>query len=181
MRIKIDEQLKIPDGVEVKLDGGLVTAKGPKGESSKRIFCTNLIMDVKEGKVIMKSENATKHDKTMFYTAYSHIKNMLEGVSRGFVYKLKVCASHFPIKVSIADNVFAVKNFLGEKIPRTVKINPNVHVKIEGDIITVEGADLEQTSQTAANIEQISKVSNRDLRVFQDGIYITSKAGKPIQ
>ena len=65
-----------------------------------------------------------------------------------------------------------IENFTGERRPRKIKIIGNVKVKIEPDDIIVEGANLEEVSQTAANIEQATRVRNKDPRVFLDGIYV---------
>ena len=78
------------------------------------------------------------------------------------------------------DDEIIIKNFLGEKIPRKSKILMGVDIKIEGDTITVRSQNKELAGQTAANLETATKVKNKDLRVFQDGIYITSKAGREI-
>jgi len=51
-------------------------------------------------------------------------------------------------------------------------------VKIEEQIIIVESPDLELAGQTAASIEKLCKITNRDRRIFQDGIYIYEKPGK---
>jgi large subunit ribosomal protein L6 len=53
-----------------------------------------------------------------------------------------------------------------------VKIIGDVKVKVEGDDIIVQGSNLEDVSQTAANIEQATKVKKKDPRVFLDGIYV---------
>ena len=62
-----------------------------------------------------------------------------------------------------------------------LEIKEGAEVKIEGDIITVESCSKETAGQTAADIEKLTKITNRDLRIFQDGIYITEKDGKPIR
>jgi large subunit ribosomal protein L6 len=48
-------------------------------------------------------------------------------------------------------------------------------VKVEGNEVIITGPDIEEVSQTAANIEQATMIADRDPRVFQDGIYITVK------
>ena len=72
-----------------------------------------------------------------------------------------------------------VTNLFGEKVPRVAKLpwSPaEVEVKVmnKTDVI-VKGIDKEKVGQTAANIERSCRIRNRDRRVFQDGIYITSK------
>ena len=85
---------------------------------------------------------------------------------------------HFPITTKIEGNEFIIKNFLGERKDRKAKILPGVEVKVDGEMITLEGSDKEKTGQTAANIEQATKVRNKDRRIFQDGIFMLEKAGR---
>ena len=84
------------------------------------------------------------------------------------------------MNVSVSGEKFIVKNFLGEKIPREMKIKKGVNIKIAGDQILIESSDVEIAGNTASNIEQLVKISKRDLRVFQDGIYLIEKAGEPL-
>ena len=105
---------------------------------------------------------------------------MINGVLNQYTYTLKICSGHFPMNVSVVNDKVIIKNFFAEKIPREAKILPKVEVKINGDIITVKSADRELAGQTASNIEQACRITNRDRRIFMDGIYITSKANKEI-
>ena len=54
-------------------------------------------------------------------------------------------------------------------------IGDGVDVKVKGDIVTIEGNDIEHVGQTAANLEKATVVTGRDIRVFQDGVYTISK------
>ena len=55
------------------------------------------------------------------------------------------------------------------------KIRGDVKVEVKGDDIAIEGINLQDVSQTAANIEQATKIRKKDQRVFLDGIYISEK------
>jgi len=182
MKVKeMKESIDIPEGVEIKIENGLVSAKGPKGECSKNLFNPKINIEVKDGKVEITAKNATKKQKTGIGTCLSHLDNLIKGANEGYVYTLKVCSGHFPMTVNLSGKEFVVNNFLGEKNPRKLTIKEGVTVKLEGDKIVVESCDKEIAGQTAANIESLTKVRNRDLRIFQDGIYITSKDGVPIR
>ncbi len=182
MKIKLmKDSVEIPVGVEVKIEDGIIYAKGKQGTVKRRIAVKNIRIEVKENSIEVSAENATKNEKTNLYTYAAHIRNMIKGVTAGYKYSLKVCASHFPMNVSVAGNELIVKNFIGEKIPRKLKIPAEVKVKVEGDIVVVEGADKEITGQCAASIEQLTRRPGFDKRIFQDGIYIIEKGGKKLK
>ena len=96
---------------------------------------------------------------------------MITGVTKGYTYKLKIVFSHFPITVKTQNKSILIENFTGERKPRKVEILGDVKVKIEPDDVILTGINLEDVSQTAANIEQATKVRGKDHRVFIDGIY----------
>ena len=110
-------------------------------------------------------------------TFRSHITNMIIGVTAGFEYKMKIVYSHFPVKTSVKGDKFVIENFLGEKYPRSASILGDTKISTKGDEVVLTGSDKEHVGQTAANIEQITRIKGYDPRVFQDGIYITQKGG----
>ena len=179
---KLDKTINIPENIEINLEGSNVIIKGPKGGVQKRLANSRISMTLEDKKVLLKpmEKKPSKKDKTMIGTFRAHILNMIRGVEEGYEYKLKICSGHFPMSVSVDGDKVVIKNFLGEKIPRKSSILAGAHVKVDGDIILVSGIDKEAVSQTAARIEQATRITNRDRRVFQDGCYIISKAGKPI-
>jgi large subunit ribosomal protein L6 len=178
---KAEKRIAVPEGVEVKIEKGIVTTKGPKGECRKSMVDPWIEIKVEGKEVIFNPKKQTKREKTRIWTYVSHLQNMLKGASEGHAYRMKICSGHFPMNVSVSGNEFVVNNFLGEKKPRTLKIKEGATVNVEGDIVVVESPCKETAGQTAADIESLTKVRNRDLRIFQDGIYITEKDGKPVR
>ncbi|MFH1404363.1 MAG: 50S ribosomal protein L6 [Candidatus Altiarchaeota archaeon] len=177
-------ELDVLDKVELSVDNHNIKVKGPGGELS-RTFNENFIkFTLKDGnfRIIAESKRLPlKKQMAIMGTIRSHVKNMMEGVTDGFTYRMKIVYSHFPMKAMVQGNSFVVDNFLGEKYPRRTSILGGVKVEVKGADVTLTGIDKEKVSQTAANIEQLTKIKNLDPRVFQDGIYITEKAGKPIK
>ena len=79
------------------------------------------------------------------------------------------------------DREVIVKNFFGERAPRILKLKSDVTAKVEGSEIIIESTNKEIAGQVAADIEQLTRITNKDKRIFQDGIYITEKDGKKIE
>jgi large subunit ribosomal protein L6 len=171
----------IPQGVTVSIADGLCAVKGPKGEV-KRNFVFPKIKISKEGNdIVFFAKKPTKREKAAIYSTEAHLKNIFRGVVTESVYKLKICSGHFPMKVTYKNNVLEVKNYMGETVPRTLKIKPGVEVVVKEPEITVTSPDMELAGQTAAAIEQVTRRADFDRRVFQDGIYIVVKNGKDVK
>ena len=172
----------LPAGVTAQIaNSQRVTVKGVKGEISREWKHPFIRIASANNKIMIHSTRATAREKKMVNTIESHIANMLRGAQNGHTYRLKICSGHFPMTVAVAGAEFTVKNFLGEKHPRTLKFQPTVKISVQGQDVVVEGAALEQVSQCAANIEKLTVVKNRDRRIFQDGIYLTEKDGQAIE
>ena len=175
------EEIELPEGAEAKIDHGIVFMKGPKGENSKPLANKRISIKVEGKKIVLAAKRTSKKEKQVLKTFAAHIKNMVKGVTEGYVYKMKICAGHFPMNVAVSGNMLVVKNFIGEKHPRKIRITEGADIKVSGSDITIEGVDKEKVAQMSATIEEKTKRVGYDRRVFQDGIYITSKGGKKIR
>ena len=171
----VKKEIKVPSGVTVNHKDGELTVKGSKG-TLKRTFVHPRV-SLKAGKeaVTITCKGPSRAELGLTGTWESHVRNMFEGVTNGYQYKLRIIFSHFPIKTSVKGSELSIENFLGERYPRRALILEGVTVKISGDTITLEGSDKEKVGQTAANIEKATLVKDYDPRVFQDGIYLISR------
>jgi large subunit ribosomal protein L6 len=177
----LEEKVELPEGVKVSAAGDMIHAEGPKGKLSRKIMSSGLILEQEGSTLKITIRNATKREKTTLGTFRAHLKNMITGVKDGFTYKMKVCSGHFPMTVMVKGDEIIVKNFLGEKTPRVLRIKPGADVKVEGDIVIISSLNRELAGQTAASIENLTSRADYDKRIFQDGIYIIDKAGKEIK
>jgi large subunit ribosomal protein L6 len=174
--VEAKERINIPEGVTVDVVANThVTVKGPNGELKRSFREPRILIEKQEDRVLVHCAYPRKVEKAAVGTVASHITNMVRGVTDGYTYRMKIVFSHFPIKTQIKGNVFEVQNFLGERSARRATILPGVKVESKGDAVTLTGLNVEDVSQTAANIEQATRVRYRDTRVFQDGIYVVSK------
>ena len=167
----------IPAGVTVTVAPGSnqTTVKGPKGSLMRPFRSRSVTVRVEGGQVVVAKELPRRKEKAMVGTYAAHIQNMIKGVTNGWTYTMKAVFNHFPIKMVVKGEEFHVENFLGERAPRVASIAPGVKITVKGADVTLEGIDLAAVSQTAANIEGCTKIRNKDIRVFQDGVYITNK------
>ncbi len=171
----IKERIVLPEGIGVEVEGNRVTMKASGKENSKIFKVKGISFKKIEKGLEMEAVPATRKMNARLKTVVGHLRNMVAGLEKEFEYKLAIVFSHFPISVSVKGNVVEINNFAGEKKPRTAKILPGVKVEAKGKEIFVKGADKEAVGQTAANLEKATKVSGRDRRIFQDGIFIVSK------
>jgi large subunit ribosomal protein L6 len=169
---EVSETIKVPDDVQVNLVERRVTVTGPKGILVRDFAFAPISVELNGKDIRISAEWPRKKEASLVGTIRSHIQNMITGVTKGFTYKLKIVFSHFPISVKLKDKTVLIENFTGERNPRRAKIVGDVQVKIQGEDIVVQGMNLEHVSQTAANIEQATKVKRKDPRIFLDGLYV---------
>lgn len=173
---------KIPEDVKVEVHGREVVVTGEGGKENRRVFKAKHVEIKKDnGTLTVFTTSRKKRDRADVGTVMGHIRNMIKGIEKGSTYRLKVVYSHFPMNVKVEGNILSVENFLGEKKPRTMRILEGVEIRIEGQDIYLSGIDKEQVGLCASQIEQLCRVSGLDRRIFQDGIYIVEKDGKPLK
>jgi large subunit ribosomal protein L6 len=178
----LQRTIQVPDGVTVNVDGKTVKVKGPLGTLQEDL--SHLPVTIAQGgrEVQVSVIWPRKREIGMLGTAAAHIRNMIRGVTKGYRYNLRTVYAHFPVTVKVDEKarLLKVENFTGEKTPRSAQILDGVKVAVKGDDITVEGIDIKAVSQTAANIQNSTKIKKKDLRVFLDGIYIDTKSSLEI-
>jgi large subunit ribosomal protein L6 len=174
----MEEVVEIPGGLEVGIQGDEVVVAG-KGQTLRRKLSHPRIQIRVEGKEArIRCDFPRRREAALVGTFAAHLRNMIVGVTEGFTYEMKIVYSHFPVKASVKGSEFVIENFLGEKFPRKTRIVGDTKVEVTGDQVLLTGPDIEAVGQTAANIELATRIRGFDPRIFQDGIYITRKAGE---
>src|SRR5947199_4556930 len=173
----LERTVSIPDHVSVQVERRTVKVKGQLGSLQEGLSHLPVSINVDDNKVRLETTWPRKREIGMLGTAAAHVRNMLKGVTQGYRYELRTVYAHFPVTVKVDEKakVLKIENFTGEKTPRYAKIVEGVKVDVKGEDISVEGIDLKSVSQTAANIQDSTKIKKKDLRVFLDGIYVSGK------
>ncbi|KAJ1309083.1 hypothetical protein OPQ81_004762 [Rhizoctonia solani] len=139
-----------------------------------------LVKSSKENKVTLAVWQGGRKHVACLRTIKSLIENMVIGVTKGFRYKMRAVYAHFPINCIIQDGgkKVEIRNFLGEKLVRHVDMLDGVNIsesKAQKDELILEGNDVQNVSQSAASIQGICRVRNKDIRKFLDGIYVSHR------
>jgi large subunit ribosomal protein L6 len=180
MKKKLSRTIELSDGMNVEYNNGVLKLSKSGKEISKKLNLNKVKLDIKENKIILSHDNATRRESASIGTNWAHINNMIKGLDEEYTYELEICNIHFPMNVKKEGNTIIVKSFLGEKKDRAANILPGVEVDISGNIIKVSSINKEFAGQTAANLEKATRVVGRDRRIFQDGIFIINKPGRKI-
>ena len=171
-------ELEIPDDVSAEVDHLELTVEGPNGSVTRRLWYPDVSVTVDDDEVVIASDEDDAKTMSTLGTFESHVRNMFHGVTEGWEYEMEVFYSHFPMQVSLEGDEVVIENFLGEKAPRRTEIHGDTEVEIDDEIVTLSGPNVEDVGQTAADIEQLTRVTDKDVRVFQDGVYITQKPNR---
>ncbi len=176
---KLYEEIGIPEGITAEIEDDVLVIK-KEGKVLKRKLNALIDIKIEDGKIILSAKRMRRTEKRLFGTFKAHVKNMIKGLTESFVYKLQVANVHFPMNVIYdkENNEIVVKNFLGEKKDRRIKLVDEVDVKVDKEIIEVSCFDIEKAGHSATKIEKGAKVRNKDRRIFQDGIFIIEKPGR---
>lgn len=176
----IQHAIVMPEGVSATMEDENLCVQGPNASLKRGFSSRTVSMYIEDSQIVIKADLPRKIDKALAGTWKAHTTNMVHGVQQDFEYRLKAVYSHFPMTLDAngPNGTFMVKNYYGEKVPRTTPILPGAKVTVMNRLeVIVTSADKEVAGQMAANIERLCGVGQRDRRVFQDGIYITSKGG----
>jgi len=156
-----EEVCNIPDKVTVKVNSRTVEVNGPRGKITKQYKHVPLDIFVAKtgGKKQVKVQMwlAKRRQRAKVRSVASSIQNMLRGVTTGFKYKMRLAYAHFPIQTIVTNGgkTVEIKNFIGEKVTRTIDAlgeTKIIRTDDEKDVLTVQGVNLDDVSQTCSLI-----------------------------
>ena len=145
--------IEIPAGVNITVNGSLVTVTGPKGTLTREI---NPKIEVKvEGSVINVLNNNKEPEYKAYHGLYRQlIANMVEGVSKGFERSLNVNGVGYKVTQQGKDLVLNI----GLSHPVELKAIPGIELSCDKTVITIKVIDKELVGQFAAKVRAIKPV-----------------------
>lgn len=168
-------ELLIPSGVTVTVENDLVTVKGPKGELKYEKPSIITVEEV-EGKILTKRPNDNKVSRQLHGTTNALVKNMIIGVTEGYVKGLEAVGVGY--KFQVQGNKIVVS--AGYSNPVNVEIPAGIKVEqVNNTEINVSGIDKQQVTEFAANIRAIREPEPyKGKGIRYKGEYVRRKEGK---
>lgn len=138
----------VPSGVEVKVAGQTVSAKGKLGQLS--VTVSDEVAVTMEGNVVtLKPRNDTRRANAMWGTSRTLVNNIVNGVAAGFTEQLEINGVGYRAAVQGKDLVLQ----LGYSHEIRYPIPEGIAIKCDKPTaITISGADKQQVGQVAAEI-----------------------------
>jgi large subunit ribosomal protein L6 len=167
--------IELPKGVDVRIDGALVTVKGPKGELSREVNA-EMKLEQSDGQLTVSRPSDQPRHRAMHGLTRSLIDNMVRGVSDGFTKTLEMQGVGYRAQMQGQELVLAI----GFSHPVNVPPPPGIEFEVEGTSrIIVKGINREQVGQVAADVRKIrppEPYKGKGIRYL--GEYVRRKAGK---
>lgn len=165
----------IPSGVEVKVDGHVVTVKGSKGELTRE-FNPMMTIKVEGEEVIVERPDDSRQAKSLHGLTRTLIHNMVEGVHDGYSKKLELVGVGYRAALKGSD----LEIQLGYSHPVIVMAPENITFEVPSQTeIIVKGISKEQVGQVAADIRAWRKPEPyKGKGVRYEGEYVRRKLGK---
>jgi large subunit ribosomal protein L6 len=137
----------IPDGVEVKLDGSVLSFK--KGNSQKELDTKNFVdVKVENGEIVFSPKGDTRSDRAFWGTFRALSQNIIVGITEGYKKELEINGVGY--KAAVKGNVLELH--LGFSHPINYDFPKNVTIAVDKNIISISGDDKQVIGQVAAEI-----------------------------
>lgn len=140
--------IPVPAGVDVKLAGKKLSVKGKKGELSLEV-CNDINAEVKDGQIVLKKANETRHARNMWGTTSSLVRGMLTGVTEGYQKRLLIEGVGFRAAMQGKDLVLQIG--FSHEVRYTVPAGIEVKVPKPTEI-EISGIDKQKVGQVAAEL-----------------------------
>jgi len=171
--------ISIPSGVEVKMDGNLISVKGAKGILTQE-FDPAITVEIEEGVITFNraSESPDHRAKHGLYRAL--VSNMIEGVTEGYKKVLEVIGVGFRAEAQGQVLTLSVGHShpIVFEMPQEIKVSAET-AKGKAPVITLESSDKQLVGHVAAKIRSFRKpepYKGKGIRL--QGEYVRRKAGK---
>ena len=143
----------VPAGVDVTIDGAVVTVKGPKGTLAHTVAAP-IAVKQEEGTLVVSRPDDERNSRALHGLTRTLLANLVTGVTEGYTKKLEIVGTGYRVTAKGSDLEFA----LGFSHPVVVTPPEGISFVVEAPTrFSVQGIDKQQVGEVAANIRKIRK------------------------
>lgn len=172
--------IPVPSGVEVKIEGSVVTVKGPKGSLTQNIH-PEMSAKIEDGNILVERPSDEKLHRALHGLTRTLVANMVEGVTKGYEKVLQIHGVGYRAALSGANLNLQV----GYSHPVDITPRPGIQFEVGQEantripLIYVRGIDKQVVGQQSAEIRAVRKpepYKGKGIRYSTE--YVRRKAGK---
>jgi len=172
--------IDVTNGVEVKIDGNMISVKGPKGELKQEFDSEVISIKNDDGTITLERASDHKDHRAKHGLYRAIIANMIEGVSTGFKKQLEFHGVGYRAvaKGQMLEMVVGYSHPIHMELPAEIKLTADTQ-KGKPPVVTLESHDKQLVGQVAAKIRAYRKpepYKGKGIRYTDE--YIRRKAGK---
>ena len=169
------QPVTIPSGVQIAIDGPVVTVTGPKGTLTQAVS-PDMAIAIDDGTLTVSRPTDGREHRSLHGLTRSLIANMIEGVTNGYEKRLEIVGVGYRAAMKGNDIEFA----LGYSHPILFAAPDGIEFEVPAPTrVTVRGIDKQQVGQVAANIRKLRKPEPyKGKGIRYEGEYVRKKAGK---
>lgn len=168
--------ITVPAGVEVNIDGQVVTVKGPKGTLTHTVAEPIKVGVAEDGTLGVTRPDDARGSRSLHGLTRTLVANMVTGVTTGYTKKLEIVGTGYRVVAKGPDLEFA----LGFSHPVPITPPDGITFAVESPTrFSVSGIDKQKVGQVAANLRKLRKPDPyKGKGVRYEGEVIRRKAGK---
>lgn len=172
--------IPIPEGVTVEAKAKIIKVTGPRGTIVKNLkhVKAEIVVNKEKKCVEVTIYMNTYKQSAVLVTIKSHITNMINGVTKGYRYKMHEVHKHFPIDLQIKDNAVSIIKYLGQRDVKVIPLPEGVTCKKnpkDAGELWFEGQDVDLIALTCSKVFESCFAKDKDRRKFLDGIFTSEK------
>jgi large subunit ribosomal protein L6 len=166
----------VPAGVDVTIDGPVVTVKGPKGTLTHTVVEPIQVARDEDGAILVTRPNDERESRSMHGLTRTLISNLVVGVTDGYTKNLEIVGTGYRVIAKGDDLEFT----LGFSHPVVVSPPEGITFTVTSPTkFSVSGIDKQLVGETAANIRKLRKPEPyKGKGVRYAGEYVRRKVGK---
>ena len=145
--------IPVPAGVDVSIDGSLVTVKGPKGSLTHTVV-EPISISREDGELVVTRPDDERDSRARHGLTRTLVNNMVVGVTQGYTKSMEIVGVGYRVVAKGSNLEFA----LGYSHPVPVEAPKGITFIVESPIrFRVEGIDKQLVGEVAANIRKLRK------------------------